>query len=77
MMQVHLTVTQNNLSVLIAACDTFRSGAVEQLQVHSRNLSIHLKPGVKVDVFDNGYGKHPFSIAQAAVSHGIVFGLSR
>jgi signal recognition particle receptor subunit alpha len=29
---------QNRLSVLIAACDTFRSGAVEQLRVHVRNL---------------------------------------
>ena len=29
---------QNKLRVLIAACDTFRSGAVEQLRVHVRNL---------------------------------------
>ncbi|KAF8078117.1 SRP54-type protein [Lyophyllum atratum] len=31
---------QNGLRVLIAACDTFRSGAVEQLRVHVRNLSM-------------------------------------
>ncbi|KAJ9120892.1 hypothetical protein QFC22_002827 [Naganishia vaughanmartiniae] len=31
---------QNKLRVLIAACDTFRSGAVEQLRVHVRNLSL-------------------------------------
>ncbi|KAK0527652.1 hypothetical protein OC834_004339 [Tilletia horrida] len=29
---------QNDLRVLIAACDTFRSGAVEQLRTHVRNL---------------------------------------
>src|SRR5437667_358441 len=29
---------QNKYKVLIAACDTFRSGAVEQLRVHVRNL---------------------------------------
>jgi hypothetical protein len=28
---------QNGLKVLIATCDTFRSGAVEQLKVHVRN----------------------------------------
>lgn len=30
---------QNNLKVLIVACDTFRSGAVEQLRVHVENLA--------------------------------------
>ncbi|KAK0544404.1 hypothetical protein OC846_006086 [Tilletia horrida] len=29
---------QNDLRVLIAACDTFRAGAVEQLRTHVRNL---------------------------------------
>ena len=29
---------QNQYRVLIAACDTFRSGAVEQLRTHVRNL---------------------------------------
>jgi len=33
---------QNDLKVMIAACDTFRSGAVEQLQVHARNLEVSL-----------------------------------
>jgi signal recognition particle receptor subunit alpha len=32
---------QNNLKVIIAACDTYRSGAVEQLMVHANNLGIH------------------------------------
>ena len=30
---------QNNFKVLIVACDTFRSGAVEQLRVHVENLA--------------------------------------
>ena len=35
--------------MLIAACDTFRSGAVEQLRVHSRRLNTPL--------FEMGYAK--------------------
>ena len=30
----------NGFSVLLAACDNFRSGAVEQLQTHGRCLGI-------------------------------------
>lgn len=33
---------QKRLSVLIAACDTFRSGAVEQLQVHAHRLGVEV-----------------------------------
>jgi signal recognition particle receptor subunit alpha len=51
----------NDLKVLIAACDTFRAGAVEQLKVHSRALG--------VEVFDQGYGKDAAGIAQEAVRH--------
>ena len=29
---------QQGFSVLLAACDNFRSGAVEQLKVHAKNL---------------------------------------
>ena len=36
--KVAFWLLQNKLRVLIAACDTFRSGAVEQLRVHVRNL---------------------------------------
>lgn len=31
---------QHNFKVLLAACDTFRSGAVEQLQTHARRLGV-------------------------------------
>lgn len=57
---------QNNLKILIAACDTFRSGAVEQLRVHVRNLSA-VQPGSVVELFDRGYGKDPAGIAKDAV----------
>jgi signal recognition particle receptor subunit alpha len=43
---------QNKLSVLIAACDTFRSGAVEQLKVHVRNLKSLLD--AKIELYDAG-----------------------
>ncbi|KAI8907307.1 signal recognition particle receptor, isoform CRA_a [Gorgonomyces haynaldii] len=60
---------QNKLSVLIAACDTFRAGAVEQLRVHVKNLS-RLKDGSRVELFDKGYGKDPAGIAKDAISYG-------
>mmetsp|Transcript_29144 Transcript_29144/g.49825 ORF Transcript_29144/g.49825 Transcript_29144/m.49825 type:complete len:516 (-) Transcript_29144:22-1569(-) len=50
---------QNELKVLIAACDTFRSGAVEQLKVHATRLGTPL--------FEQGYGKDASHIAAAAV----------
>lgn len=63
---------QNGLSVLIAACDTFRSGAVEQLKVHERNLNALCQTGRKVQVFDRGYGKDPAGIAKEALNYGIL-----
>ena len=60
---------QNKLKVLIAACDTFRSGAVEQLRVHARNL-MALEQGAVVDLFDRGYGKDPAGIAKEAIYYG-------
>ncbi|KAI4269546.1 MAG: hypothetical protein LQ337_007217 [Flavoplaca oasis] len=62
---------QNNLSLLIAACDTFRSGAVEQLRVHARNLKDlsareHL---AKIELYEKGYGKDAAHIARDAVAY--------
>lgn len=51
---------QNDLSVLIAACDTFRAGAVEQLNVHARNLNVPLH--------HKGYGKKAAVVAREALS---------
>ncbi|KAG0663277.1 hypothetical protein C6P45_000882 [Maudiozyma exigua] len=61
---------QNNFKVLIVACDTFRSGAVEQLRVHVENLAqlmdeSHIRGSKNkrgktgndyVELFEAGYG---------------------
>ena len=47
---------------MIAACDTFRSGAVEQLRVHAQCLDVHL--------YQRGYGKDPANIANDAIRYG-------
>jgi signal recognition particle GTPase len=57
----------NNLKVLIVACDTFRSGAVEQLKIHARNLDL-LKPGL-IEVYDRGYGKDPSGICKLGIEY--------
>ncbi|KAI9891280.1 MAG: hypothetical protein M1814_002970 [Vezdaea aestivalis] len=59
---------QNKFRVLITACDTFRSGAVEQLRVHVRNLKeLGEREGGHVDLYEKGYGKDPAHIAKDAV----------
>ncbi|KAH7116959.1 signal recognition particle, alpha subunit, N-terminal-domain-containing protein [Dendryphion nanum] len=59
---------QNHHRVLIAAADTFRSGAVEQLRVHVRNLKeLSKREGGEVDLFEKGYGKDAANIAADAV----------
>ena len=62
---------QNNYRVLIAACDTFRSGAVEQLNVHVRNLKeLAERDGVgQVDLYQKGYGKDAANVAKDAVDY--------
>ncbi|KAL8719144.1 MAG: hypothetical protein Q9225_003806 [Loekoesia sp. 1 TL-2023] len=62
---------QNNFRILIAACDTFRSGAVEQLRVHARNLkelSEREQLG-HIELYEKGYGKDAAHIAKDAVTH--------
>lgn len=60
---------QNNYKVLIAACDTFRSGAVEQLRVHVNNLS--QLSSQKIELFELGYGGKDLvsKIARGAIQH--------
>ncbi|KDN53026.1 hypothetical protein K437DRAFT_135739 [Tilletiaria anomala UBC 951] len=66
---------QNRLKVLIAACDTFRSGAVEQLRVHVRNLGQLEVDGRKVsesasiELYERGYGKDAAGIAKDALAY--------
>ncbi|KAH7280799.1 hypothetical protein KP509_36G014900 [Ceratopteris richardii] len=50
---------QHNVSVMMAACDTFRSGAVEQLRTHANRLQISL--------FQRGYEKDPAFVAKEAI----------
>ncbi|KAL3679403.1 hypothetical protein R1sor_022359 [Riccia sorocarpa] len=50
---------QHGVSVMMAACDTFRSGAVEQLRTHARRLQI--------SVFERGYEKDPAVVAKEAI----------
>lgn len=65
---------ENGFRVLIAACDTFRSGAVEQLRTHTRHLnSLHPAENhngkVMVELFERGYGKDAAGIAHDAISY--------
>ncbi|XP_024531204.1 signal recognition particle receptor subunit alpha isoform X2 [Selaginella moellendorffii] len=50
----------HELSVLIAACDTFRSGAVEQLRTHAKRLQTTL--------YEKGYEKDPANVAREAIA---------
>lgn len=60
---------QNKYKVLIAAGDTFRSGAVEQLAVHVRNLKeLTAREGGEVELYQKGYGKDAATVARDAVS---------
>lgn len=61
---------QNKYKVLIAAGDTFRSGAVEQLAVHVRNLKeLTAREGGEVELYQKGYGKDAATVARDAVSY--------
>merc|ERR1719193_2501568 len=66
---------ENNHRVMIAACDTFRSGAVEQLRTHMQRLkALHPNaPGdstEKVMLYDKGYGKDAAAVALEAINLG-------
>ncbi|XP_053608739.1 signal recognition particle receptor subunit alpha homolog [Plodia interpunctella] len=65
---------ENEMSVLIAACDTFRAGAVEQLRTHQRHLNA-LHPPERhanrnmVTLYEKGYGKDAAGIAMEAIKY--------
>ncbi|KAA1097773.1 hypothetical protein PGT21_019366 [Puccinia graminis f. sp. tritici] len=79
--KVAFWLLQNRLRVLIAACDTFRSGAVEQLRTHVRNLGKldgaieHQSPNSNheerkmIELFEKGYGKDAAGIAKEAIQY--------
>lgn len=81
--KVAFWLLQNKQRVLIAACDTFRSGAVEQLRTHVRNLGrlgdelsgsgADGKEGEgkgSIELFERGYGKDAAGIAKDAIAFG-------
>ena len=57
--KVAYLLMNNGLKVLIAACDNFRSGAVEQLKTHCAALN--------VDLFEKGYKDDPAYICKEAI----------
>lgn len=63
---------ENNLTVLVAACDTFRAGAVEQLRTHARHLNaLHpVNNGGQpfVQLYEKGYGKDAAGVASEAIN---------
>jgi len=65
---------ENKFTVLIAACDTFRAGAVEQLRTHTRRLNSLHPPDNNhgeqmVQLYEKGYGKDAAGIAMEAINH--------
>lgn len=62
---------QNNYRILVVAGDTFRSGAVEQLGVHVRNLKeLSEREAVgQVELYSAGYGKDAANVARDAIKH--------
>lgn len=64
---------ENSFRVLIAACDTFRSGAVEQLKTHVSHLNAIHPPEEHggrpmVQLYDKGYGRDAAAIAMEAIN---------
>ncbi|XP_070548555.1 signal recognition particle receptor subunit alpha-like [Ptychodera flava] len=67
-------LVENGFRVLVAACDTFRAGAVEQLRTHTRKLNALHPPdahgGIQmVQLYEKGYGKDAAGIAMEAINY--------
>lgn len=58
--KVAYLLKNNGVNLMIAACDNFRSGAIEQLKTHSRNIG--------VDLFEKGYKDEICYIAREAIA---------
>lgn len=72
--KVTFWLIENSFRVLIAACDTFRSGAVEQLRTHTRHLNNLHPPEANnnkamVELFEKGYGKDAAAIAFDSINY--------
>ncbi|RXM92448.1 Signal recognition particle receptor subunit alpha [Acipenser ruthenus] len=72
--KISFWLIENGFSVLIAACDTFRAGAVEQLRTHQRRLNSMHPPEEnggrpRVQLYEKGYGKDAAGIAMEAIAY--------
>lgn len=79
LMQISFWLIENGFTVLIAACDTFRAGAVEQLRTHQRRLNSYHPPEkhggqTMVQLYEKGYGKDAAGIAMEAIAYGMLNG---
>ena len=61
--KVAFMLREGGSRVLIAACDSFRSGAVEQLKKHCGALGVEL--------YEQGYQKDPAEIARAGIRRAV------
>lgn len=63
----------NQVKVLVVACDTFRAGAIEQLRTHVMALkSLHekgKKGSITIELFERGYGRDSAAIAMEAINY--------
>ncbi|XP_054472237.1 signal recognition particle receptor subunit alpha [Anoplopoma fimbria] len=71
--KISFWLIENGFTVLIAACDTFRAGAVEQLRTHQRRLNSLHPPErhggrTMVQLYEKGYGKDAAGIAMEAIA---------
>ncbi|CAF1398767.1 unnamed protein product [Adineta steineri] len=64
-------LTGNDLRVLIAGCDTFRAGAIEQLKTHVARLNniFNEKEVPMIELYQRGYGKDAAGIAAEAINY--------
>ncbi|XP_023679014.1 signal recognition particle receptor subunit alpha [Paramormyrops kingsleyae] len=72
--KISFWLIENGFTVLIAACDTFRAGAVEQLRTHQRRLNSLHPPDENsgrsmVQLYEKGYGKDAAGIAMEAIAY--------
>lgn len=72
--KISFWLIENGFTVLIAACDTFRAGAVEQLRTHQRRLNSLHPPEqhggrAMVQLYEKGYGKDAAGIAMEAIAY--------
>eukprot|EP00127_Corallochytrium_limacisporum_P004927 Clim_evm1s195 gene=Clim_evmTU1s195 len=60
-------LARNGHRIMIAAGDTFRSGAIEQLRTHTMNLCQNFEDEDIVALYDQGYEKDAANVARDAI----------